>query len=62
MFMTNSMLLWWRLDQWFPNFFSSPTICGTHSVTTYHLTPGKLNQPNIIRFKFWKTGIDTDVT
>ena len=37
------------LDQWFPNFFSSHTICGTHTVTTCHLAPGKLNIPNIIR-------------
>jgi len=30
-------------------FFSSRTICGTHTVTTYHLAPGKLIIANIIR-------------
>jgi len=29
------------LSQWFPNFFWSRTICGSYSVSTYHLVPGK---------------------
>jgi len=62
MFMSNSMQLWWTLDQWFLNFFSSRAICGTHTVTTHHLAPGKLNLPNTIRLNVWKTGIDTNVT
>jgi len=62
MFMTNSMLVWCTLDQWFPNFFSSRTTCGTHIVTTYHFAPGTLHLQNIIRLKVWKTGIDTNVT
>jgi len=46
----------------FPNLFSSRTICGTHTITTYHLSPGKLNLPNIIRSNVWKTRIDTNAT
>jgi len=37
------------LQQWFPNFFWSRTICGSRTVNTYHLVPGKANVPNIIR-------------
>jgi len=50
------------LYQWFPNVFLSRTICGTRTVTMYHLAPGKLHLPNIIRSKVWKTGIDTNAT
>jgi len=48
-----------NVTQWFPNFFSSRTICGNHTVTTYYLALGKLNLPNIMRSKVWKTRIDT---
>ena len=41
-----------------PNFFWSRTICGSRTVNTHHLVPGKLNMPNIIRSKVWKTRID----
>ena len=51
-----------RLDQWFSNFFWSRTICGSRTVITYHLVPGKVNVPNIIRSKVWKTRIDTNAT
>jgi len=30
------------LSQWFPNFFWSHTICGSYSVSTYHLVSGKV--------------------
>jgi len=46
-------------EQWFPNFISSRTICGSRTASTYHLVPGKLYLPNIIRWKVWKTRIDT---
>jgi len=49
-----------ELEQWFPNFFSSRTIRGTNTVTTYHPSPGKLNLPNIIWSKVQKTRIDTN--
>ena len=43
-----------HLSQWFPNFFSSRTIWGIHTFTTYHLTPGKLNLTNIMQSKLGK--------
>jgi len=46
-------------EQWFPNFISSRTICGSRTVSTYHLVTGKLNLTNIIRSKVLKTRIDT---
>ena len=42
------------LTQWFPNFWSH-TICGSRTVTTYHLVPGKFNVRKIILSKVWKT-------
>jgi len=42
------------LSQWFPNFFWSRTICGSYSVSTYHLVPGKVNVQNIVWYKVWK--------
>jgi len=48
-----------QLQQWFPNFFWSRTICGSRTVSTYHLVAGRVNVPNIIRSKVWKTRIDT---
>ena len=42
------------LSQWFPNFFWSRTICGSYSVSTYHLVPGKVNVQNIIWSNVWK--------
>jgi len=50
------------LNQWFSNVFWSRTICGSRTVTTYHLVPGKVNVPNIIRSKVGKTRIDTNAT
>ena len=50
------------LSQWFSNFFWSRTICVSRTVITYHLVPGKVNVPNIIRSKVWKTRIDTNPT
>ena len=50
------------LDQWFPNFFWSRTICGSRIFNTYHLVPGKVNVSNIIRSNVWKTIIDTNAT
>jgi len=50
-----------RLEQWFPNFWSRSN-CGSRTVNTYHLVPGKVNVPNIIQSKVWKTRIDTNVT
>jgi len=44
----------WFLFPWFPKFFWSRTTCGSHTVSTYHLVPGKVNVPNIIRSKVWK--------
>jgi len=40
--------------QWFLNFSWSRTIFGSRTVTTYHLVPGQLNLPNMIRSKVWK--------
>jgi len=48
--------------QRFQNFFWSRTICGSRTITTYHLVPGKVNVPNIIRSKVWKTRNDTNAT
>jgi len=48
----SSFLFAW--SQWFPSFFWSRTICGSRTVSTYHLVPGKVNVPNIIRSKVWK--------
>jgi len=45
-------------EPWFPTLLWSHTNCGPRTVTTHHLTPGKLNIPNIIRSKVWKTRID----
>ena len=50
------------VTQWFSNFFWSRTICVSHTVITYHLVPGKVNVPNIMRSKVWKTRIDTNAT
>ena len=50
------------LDQWFSNFFWSRIICVSRTVITYHLVPGKVNVPNIIRSKVWKTRIDANAT
>jgi len=41
--------------------FWSRTICESGTVTTYHLVPGKLIQPNVIRSKVWQTRIDTSM-
>jgi len=43
--------------KWFPKFFWLHTSCNP-----YHLVPGKLNLPNIIRSKVWKTRIDINAT
>ena len=50
------------LNQWFWNFFWSRTICVSRTVITYHIVPGKVNVPNIIRSKVWKSRIDTYAT
>ena len=50
------------LVQWFSNCFWSRAICVSLTVITYHLVPGKVNVPNIIRSKVWKTRIDTNAT
>jgi len=50
------------LHQWFSNIFWSRTICVSLTVITYHLVPGKVNVPNIVRSKVWKTRIDTNAT
>ena len=42
--------------------FWSRIICGSRTVITNHLVPGKVNVPNIIRSKVWKTRIDTNAT
>jgi len=42
--------------------FDSVTICGSRTVTTYQLVPGKLNLPKNIRSKVWKTKINTKAT
>jgi len=38
-----------------------PFLC-PRNVITYHLVPGKVNVPNTIRSKVWKTRIDTNAT
>ena len=52
----------YHLTQWFSNFFWSRAICVSRTVITYHVVPGKVNVPNIIRSKVWKTRIDKNVT
>jgi len=45
-----------HLNQWFPNFSWSRNSCGSRTVITYRLVPGKVSVPNIIRSKFGKPG------
>jgi len=42
------------LSHWFPNFYWSRTICGSYRVSTYHLSPGKVNVQNIVWSEVWK--------
>jgi len=48
------------IDEWFPNFFWSRTICGTRTVIAHHLVPGKRILPKIICSKVCPTRLNTN--